>query len=650
MTLTGPTWTAGERCEKHDLPWCHACKPASPKSKPKPDRTNPVPQRKKAPQRSGFTWAPPPETPLNNTTRVFAPKSTDASQPPKPAVMAWRYQHELRPWQAEALAAWDGAGRRGVVEAATGTGKTAVALVAAERMRREFGTSLRVVVVVPTIALASQWREAMTRELGVHRSLVGELHSGERSEFSSGSHVLVTVINSARNTLQDRIASWRRQGLQVLLVVDECHRAGSDHNARVVDTEATATLGLSATPERADRGHATLVYPGLGNPVYRYPVLTALDDGVLAPLQSINLYVDFTTDESVVWNQQGRDLGQAIQVLESRYPGTTSDVERMWKRIGELAKDEVPEAMRVVALLARRADVLAKAENRQKCLVAVLDWLAANDERVIVFHERITQAVATERLLVARGVASMLDHSQLRRSERSTGLGRFKRGQARALVAVRSLDEGIDVPDASIAVIASGSRSPRQRIQRLGRILRRSGDKRATCISILVRGTADETYVGARDAQLVGSARVVHHRWPGRSITDAASQPSSYQPMRPRQDLVDRLTAIDVIGLGASRVLDHSGPVGALVTAPKLSGGYVAAESTFSPNAWHPVEEVRNAAGMPAEVFDRFRPIVRQSFVRSLDPVKVADTSLIHGSEIEAIRRMWKQGRSGRGM
>ena len=644
MTLSGPEWKSGHPCEMHVLPWCHACKPAEAGTGAVRADTK---SSMKRPQYQGRVWAPPPDTPLNKTTRVFAPRDPDADPPTPPEAVPWDYSRELRPWQAEALRAWEDAGRRGVVEAATGTGKTAVALVAAERLRADRGVSLRVVVIVPTIALATQWRDAILSELGVPRLLIGEVHSGEGLDFSRRSHVLVTVINSARTTVPEQIASWRRQGLDVLLIVDECHRAGSDHNARVVDTEATATLGLSATPERSDRGHATLVYPGLGDPVYRYPVLTALDDGVLAPLRSINLYVDFTPDEAALWRQQRRDLGQALRVLESQYPRITADPQRMWKRIGELALDEVPEAMRVVALLARRAEVLAGAENRQKCLAAILDWLASNDERAIVFHERIRQAERTAELLEARGITSTLDHSGLKRTDRSIGLRRFKRGDARALVAVRSLDEGIDVPDASIAVIASGSRSPRQRIQRLGRILRRSGDKRATCVSILVRDTADETHVGGRDDRLVGPSRAVHHRWPGTPLADALVQRSSYEPAMPTEDLIDQLTAIELLGGQGNDRSNASGTIGAVPQPLHLSGGYVASTAAFSPNAWHQVAEVRSAAGMPAEVFDQLRPEVRRAFRQSLDRSKAGDDRLIHGSEIEAIRRMWAKRRPG---
>ena len=113
------------------------------------------------------------------------------------------------------------------------------------------------------------------------------------------------------------------------------------------------------------------------------------------------------------------------------------------------------------------------------------------------------------------------------------------------MVAVRSLDEGVDVPEAEIAIIASGSRSKRQRIQRMGRVLRFVEGKQALCVSLLVRGTVEETVTGAGDARLVGPKRVRHHHY-GRISAEVAfdpSSPSGYSP--PTAGLstdVDRVT------------------------------------------------------------------------------------------------------------
>lgn len=199
------------------------------------------------------------------------------------------------------------AGRRGVVEAATGTGKTLVALGAIEELRRERGSYLRVVIVVPSKVLASQWRRELEHTLNVPPHVIGEQHSDVVTEFDPDRHlVLLTVVNTARANLRRVLGGWRRHNLTSLLIVDECHRSGSEFNARIFDGAYDFSLGLSATPERDDGGHLRHVYPGLGSPVYRYPLLDALDDGVLAPLRSVNLYVDFDRAERDRWSGLAR--------------------------------------------------------------------------------------------------------------------------------------------------------------------------------------------------------------------------------------------------------------------------------------------------------------------------------------------------------
>jgi superfamily II DNA or RNA helicase len=143
------------------------------------------------------------------------------------------------------------------------------------------------------------------------------------------------------------------------------------------------------------------------------------------------------------------------------------------------------------------------------------------------------------------GITASIDHSQMKTDDRSRERASFSSGRARAMVAVRSLDEGVDVPEAEIAIIASGSRSKRQRIQRMGRVLRHLEDKHALCISILVRGTVEESVTGAKDADLVGAGRVRHHRF-GKNPPNIILEPdlpSGYKAVAlGRSTEVDRLT------------------------------------------------------------------------------------------------------------
>lgn len=460
---------------------------------------------------------------------------------------AWQLTGQVRPWQAEALDAWSAAECRGVIEAATGTGKTIVALAAAAELHAEYGDDLRVAVVVPSVVLARQWRESIATHLRVPRLQIGEQHSEAGLEWRSAQPVLITVVNTARTQLRSVLRTWQKEGRRTLLVVDECHRAGSESNARIFEGAFDMALGLSATPERSDGGHQEVVYPGLGSPVYRYPLRKALDDRVLAALRCVNLYVDFTAAERREWDEAGRQVNVAMQRLQQVRPELRRLPEgKLWATVSRLARDGNRDATTIVALLASRRTMLSGCDARQRCHSAIVEWLATSNERTLMFHETIGAAKQGYRELRQASVRVAIEHSQLPPADRVETLKRFRRGRDRVLVAVRSLDEGLDVPEASVAVIVSGSRSVRQRIQRLGRILRQADGKQAVAVSILVRGTPEETYVGARDGELVGAERVAHHRWPNIPFVGALCESSTFAPSAPVPRLTDSLQAFDL--------------------------------------------------------------------------------------------------------
>lgn len=259
-----------------------------------------------------------------------------------------------------------------------------------------------------------------------------------------------------------------------------------------------------------------------------------------------------------------------------------------------------------------------------------------------MFHERIDSAENSHAYLVSRaGVSAAIDHSKLHRDDREAAMRRFRTKQIQVLVAVTALDEGVDVPDAGVAVIAAGSRSRRQRIQRLGRVLRPAEGKEALVLTILVRNTPEEAAVGGRDNALLGRHRVRHHRWPGVPVADAvADRATTYSPEEPEYSVEDLLTLLD-LGLWEP----GKGSVNRMPAASRRSsGGYSARAATFSANAWYPVTDVSGEIGIPEEDFERIRRQIRQAFRGGLDPTKAADLSLIHGSEIDAVRR---QGAAG---
>jgi superfamily II DNA or RNA helicase len=419
-----------------------------------------------------------------------------------------------------------------------------VAFAAIAELHRRHGDRLRVAIVVPTMQLARQWRDGLTQHLFLPRHLVGEQHSTADVSWTPDHPILATVINTARSQLKKVAAHWAREGTFTLLIVDECHRAGAESNARIFDSSFGATLGLSATPDRDDDGDHTYVYPNLGRPVYSYPLLRALDDEVLAPLRSVNLYVDFTAEERKKWDATAEALTMAMRSLRWEHPDLNFDSPDIFARIGRLAEMEDPAALRVVALLSSRRELLSDSEGRRDCIAALFDWLTTTNRKTIAFHETIAGAQRSLTQLEDRRVRAVLDHSQMKPKDRQQSLAEFARPTTQVLVAVRSLDEGLDVPDADVAMILAGSRSKRQRIQRIGRVVRPKAGKQALAVTILIRNTPEETVTGARDSALLGTTRVEHHRWPDTTVDNAlAGVESSYRPAGDGLRLeVDRIT------------------------------------------------------------------------------------------------------------
>src|SRR4051812_25017123 len=154
-------------------------------------------------------------------------------------------------WQETAVEAWvhgdDAGAHRGTLEIFTGGGKTLVAL-ACMKHAADVAPTLRVAVVVPTLALARQWVRVLTERTRLREQDIGELH-GDRRDDLGDVRVLVGVLNSAAQHLP---AMTRNTPDPVMLVVDESHRAGANKFSRVLESRAEFRLGLSATADRED--------------------------------------------------------------------------------------------------------------------------------------------------------------------------------------------------------------------------------------------------------------------------------------------------------------------------------------------------------------------------------------------------------------
>lgn len=383
---------------------------------------------------------------------------------------------EPRRWQREAMKEWLPR-RNGVISVVTGAGKTAFALMAFAEARKEVH-DLRLVVVVPTIALLDQWVVALDTDAGVNGAEVATF-SGEGRSSTLGL-ANVAVINTARE-----IADLFGDEAPTMLVVDECHRAGSPENARALLIPARMTLGLSATPVREfDDGFDRYIAPALGPVIYEYDYASARRDGVIAPFILHNYRFPLSSRE------------------EAEYEKLSGRIARRLHASGDSFDDPA-----VKRLLIARARIVVDSPRRTAAAVAVSDLF---DGAKLIFHERIARAETIASLLDERGARVSIYHSKLPPALRRRNLELFKLGQVDTLVTCRALDEGLNVPNASTAVIAASTRSTRQRIQRLGRVLRQTPEKDSAAVATIYATELERTSLVHEASNL---ADVADTRW-----------------------------------------------------------------------------------------------------------------------------------------
>jgi len=290
-----------------------------------------------------------------------------------------------------------------------------------------------------------------------------------------------------------------------MLIVDECHWAGSDYNRGIFEGDATWRLGLSATPERGDDGFDEVLEPELGGIVYRYSLKNAMDDGVLADLRLVNLLVDLNKSELSEYEGLEGRIEKLQEELQRKRPELFEHAD--WTAAVAMSAKTDPMAKRLTTLVGERRRLLAKSSGRFVVVKRLIDSGEFSGRRTIVFNETIEQAEHVADLARAAGVSIVVDHSKMHERDRTSSHSRFRSSAADCLVVVRAADEGLDVPDADQAVIISGTLNPRQRIQRLGRVVRMSG-RQPRALSLLARGTPEETVVAGRDLELLGVERV----------------------------------------------------------------------------------------------------------------------------------------------
>lgn len=385
----------------------------------------------------------------------------------------------LRDWQREAVEAWRENGRCGIVEVVTGGGKTVFA-EACMLNAIEAHPELRVVIVVPTLALVDQWHVSLQEELGVAPEEIATFSGRKRAAFARFN---LMVINTAR-TLAPKIAEQHR----CMLVVDECHRAGSERNSSALKGAYVATLGLSATPERQyDDALAEAIVPALGPIVYSYDLIRARQDGVVTSFRLANVEIGLLVDEQAKYERLTNRIARKLRGRDPDAAGT------------EMTDD-------VAVLLQRRARVTACATMRIPVTVKLAE--KHRGHRLMIFHEDIDSLMRIADALKARRHSVTVYHTRISPVRRRANLRLYRQGIYDVMASCHALDEGINIPEIEVAIIASATATTRQRIQRLGRVLRPSRGKVGAIVYTLFATKSERDRLVSEAQALEGTADV----------------------------------------------------------------------------------------------------------------------------------------------
>ena len=435
-------------------------------------------------------------------------KQTSAEAAKSTSNVYGQVKKPLFAWQKECLDIWVQNQGKGVVNVVTGAGKTILALGAIARLeyilRAKQALALKIKIVVPKVFLANQWVKSLQDDLSVSRDDIG-LYSGIHKDPPSRKY-MIYVVNSARNTLTKHILDDYHQGSSILLIADECHHYCSPENSRIfnfmgqilIEDQATHyyALGLSATPETATFNQTLL--PALGPEIFKYSFVEALNANIISSFAIFNIKLAFTPDEEHQYLDLSEQLTHVRESLMNRCPFLKGLTRLQYfaslEQLAQSSEDDTIAALArsLLMLATKRKDLVYRAEARISCVSNLVTQLPRSS-KFLVFCERIVVAnTIYEQLQYLFPGQVGRYHSEMDEWSRKEILRKYQDAQIRILVSCRALDEGLNVPSTDIGIVASSTSSNRQRIQRLGRILRQSGMNRTAKLYYLYIGASNE--------------------------------------------------------------------------------------------------------------------------------------------------------------
>ena len=427
-------------------------------------------------------------SPLGTTSH--RPSARSARQTPRQVL-------DLMPWQREAIEAWYVNGCHGIIEAVTGTGKTHVGLEAVAHTAEQ---GQRSTVLVPSVDLQDQWVarfETFLPSLRVAR--VG----GKKSGNPARADVTIAVVNSA---LKSDLSTFAQDSL---LVADEVHRYGAEQFQSALRAGYQRRLGLTATLERSDDAIETFLRPYFGPTALTVGFDRAIREKVVAPFRLVMAPIAMSADEEDAYGKLSRQIVNGLKMLRSAGALNNGSGPSMIQQLGRLggAAGRLGAAARSAQSGMRyRRLLLANLAGKLDAVEELAQIIGASQGAVLFTQSKELAEQAAVRLREWGVTASAL-HSDMSVDERRASLQGLEDGHIQALAAPKLLDEGIDLPTIDLGVVMTASRSRRQMVQRLGRVIRRKADGRPVDFVILyAAGTVEDPESGVHEGffDLVG--------------------------------------------------------------------------------------------------------------------------------------------------
>jgi superfamily II DNA or RNA helicase len=367
------------------------------------------------------------------------------------------FNGELRDYQREALEAWERNRFQGVIALPTGSGKTVIAIAGVAKL------SVKTLVVVYTKDHVKQWADAFKKFTDAH-GMIG-VYYGEEKNIAP---ITITTYQSAFRNTQLFAKHF------ALIVFDEAHHLPAEKFKHIaLHMPSPYRMALSATPEREDGKHVE-IFPLIGGVIYHKTASELAEKGYLAPFTVKKVKVRLTGDE---WKRY-EELRRRFQLLARG---------RRFQELVEDAKKGDRDAVEALKVHAEMRNIINYSEAKLKAVESIVKEELSKGSKIIVFTQYKGQAEE-----IASRVKGLLLHGELSESERERVLRAFKTAKTGVLVVTTVGDEGLDIPDANVGILVSGTSSRRQFIQRLGRLLRPKPGKTAVLYEIVTAGTSEE--------------------------------------------------------------------------------------------------------------------------------------------------------------